>query len=96
MASAFLRNTFYSLRGEAELSSPTVQAFDNTLAIFLLVVVGARILIGHAEAHRVIEQDGDLARSGGHGLGLANACRQASVESTQRRIGFANGYRSQA
>lgn len=76
----FLRSTFDSLEGEAKFDNSSMQTLDHTLAMFLFVVVGTGILISHAEAHGVLEQDSDLASGGSHRLGLADACRQAPLE----------------
>lgn len=40
------KHTFGSLKGDAKLSRPTVQAFNHALATPLFVLVGAWILIG--------------------------------------------------
>src|ERR1700675_4697137 len=95
-AVAFLRNTRTLLQGEPELGSPTAKLLDDALPILLLVVVGARILILRTEAHRVVEQYGNLARGGGNSFGLANTRRQTPVEGAERTVGTPNGDRCQA
>lgn len=42
----------------------TMELLDDTFAVSALVLIGPGILVAHAEAHRPVEEDGDLARRG--------------------------------
>ena len=95
-AAAFLRNTHRLLQGEPELRCPSVPLLDDALPVLLLVVRSSRVLILHAEAHGVVEQDGDLARGRGERFGFANARDQWSIEGAQRGVGSTHGDRGQS
>ena len=75
-----------------------MKLLDDTLSVSALVLIGSRVLVTHAEAHCPVKEDGDLARRGGQGLGLADARGQSPVERAQRGIGAADrrGDQSQA
>ena len=73
-----------------------MQLLDDPFLVPLLVVVGAKISVLHSEAHRVVEEDGDLAGCCSHCLGLADTRCQATVERTQCRVGLPNRHRCQS
>ena len=72
-----------------------MQLFDDAFTVLVLIVIGAGILVVHAKAHRVVEQDSDLACRRGDGFSVANARGEPSVECAERRIGSTYGYRRQ-
>ena len=63
------------LENKAERLGTPTQIIDHPLAIAGLVERRARIDVLHSVTDGVIEQDRDLACSGGHRIGLADACR---------------------
>ena len=78
IASSFLRNTLLGrLQGEAEVRCAAVKLLDDAVSVAALVLIRARIFIAHAEAHRPVEENGDLSRRGCQGLGLADTCGKA-------------------
>src|ERR1700738_2487818 len=66
---------------------------EDADAVSLLVVRGSWVCVGHSVAQRVVEQRRDLACSRGDCLGLADTCRQPSVECTQRGLCSSDGHR---
>lgn len=91
MLTSFLRNTFgHWLQCEAEARGAALKLLDDTISVPLLVLISSRILVLHAEAHRAVEEDGELARRGGHGLGLADPASQATVERAEGSLGAAD------
>ncbi len=48
------------------LQNAATKALDDTLTMPILVVGGARVFVRGFVSQRVVEQDGDLSRSGGH------------------------------
>jgi hypothetical protein len=76
---------------EPELRGAAMQLLDNSVAVLLLILVGTRIPVVHAEAHGVVEQHRDLARGCSHCLGIANAGRKTSIEGAQG--GMASSHR---
>lgn len=97
MPRSFLRNTILRrLQCEAEASGAALQLLDDPLAVSLLVLIDTRVLILHSEAHRPVEEDGELARCGGHRLGLTNARRQPSIERTEGCLGAPDVHGHQA
>ena len=90
IACTFLRNTLLGrLQGEAEVRRAAVKLLDDAVSVAALVLIRARILVAHAEAHRPVEEDGDLSRCGRQGLGLADTCGKAPVKRSQCGIGAA-------
>jgi hypothetical protein len=84
---AFLRN---SLRGladfdelEAEAACAPMQVVDDPPFVAFLVVLGAGIGVGQAEAERSVEKHGNLAGSRGHGFRLADPAAESSIERAQ-------------
>jgi hypothetical protein len=77
---------------------PSLELLDDALAVSLLVLVGARILVSHAEAHCPVEEDGDLAGGSCQGFGLANTRGQSPIERAERGFGATDrgGDQSQA
>ena len=57
-----------------------MQLFDDAFTVLVFVMVGAGVLVVHAKAHRVVEQDSDLACRRGDGFGVANARGEPSVD----------------
>lgn len=88
----FLRDTHFNrLQGEAEVDGATLQLLDYTLTIARFVLIGAWILVSHAESHCAVEQDGNFARCGRHRLRFSNARSQPPLERTERRLCAAHG-----
>ncbi|MCV5927165.1 hypothetical protein OFO11_35255, partial [Escherichia coli] len=55
-AAAFLRNTFLDwLQCEAKARGAPLELLDDAFSVPLLVLVGSRVLVLHAEAHRAVE-----------------------------------------
>ena len=71
-----------------------MQIVDYPRAVACLVGRRTGVDVLHSVTHGVVEQDCDLARRGGHRLGLADACREPPVEGAERGIGASNGYGS--
>ncbi len=70
---AFLRNTFHRQQRKSKLRSTPMEALNDALSVLLLVVVCAWILIGHAEPHGIVEQDGNFPCGGSDRFRLADA-----------------------
>ena len=95
----FLRNgdaecRLHGLENEAECLGAPMQIVDHPRAVACLVERRAGIDVLHSVTHGVVEQDCDLARRGGHRLGLADARREPPVEGAERSISPSNGYGS--
>ena len=73
-----------------------MQIMDYPRAVACLVERRTGIDVLHSVTYGVVEQDCDLARRGGHRLGLADARREPPVECAQRGVGPSNGYGSKA
>lgn len=74
---AFLRNTFFGANGlklESKLSSSAMQILNNTLTILLLVLICARVYVGHAVADRIIKKHSNLAGCCGYRFCFADSC----------------------
>ena len=69
-----------------------MQIVDHPRAIARLVVRRTGVNVLHSVTYGVVEQHGDLARRGGHRLGLADASREPPVERAQRGVGPSNSY----
>lgn len=69
-----------------------MQLLDDAVTIVLFVVVGAGVPVIHPMAHRVIEQDRDLAGGGGHCFGRADASCEAPVERAERGVAPSDGH----
>ena len=78
---AFLRNTHDLLQGIAEFRRPSMELLDDTLAISTLILIGTQVLVIPAEAHGVVEQNGDLSRRRGYRFGLSDAGSEPAIES---------------
>ena len=87
-AVAFLRNTLERLQSEPEVGSAALKLLDNPFSVGRFVVVGTGILVVDPEAHRVVEQHGDLPSRGRHRLGLADPRSQPAVERAERSVRF--------
>src|SRR5258705_2842295 len=93
---AFLRNTHDLLQGIAKFRRSSMELLDNALAIFALILIGTQVLVIPAEAHGVVEQNGDLTCRSSYRFGLSNAGSEPAIESAQRGAGPSDRDRRQA
>jgi hypothetical protein len=79
---AFLRNTRsrHLLKPKTEVRSSELQGLDDAFAIHAFVLIGSGVLVCHAEPHRIVEQNRDLARGSRHRFGLTNAGGQSPIK----------------
>jgi hypothetical protein len=63
-----------------KLVGTLTQAAEDAGALLGIVRIGAWIAIHEVALERVVNQDGELARGGGNGLGLANARGQSTIK----------------
>ena len=73
--------------GEAESCCTVTQLLELPRALLRIVPVGAGIAIHKVALEHVIDEDGQLARRGRHGLRFPGAGGQSAVESPERRLG---------
>lgn len=88
---AFLRNTVHLLKGISKFCRSTIQILDHSVAVVLFVMIGPRVLVCHAEAHRVIEQHCNLPGGGSDRFCLANARCQSPIKGTQCSVSPPDG-----
>jgi hypothetical protein len=60
---------------------------DDVLAVLLVVGIRAWVHVDETLLERAVHQDGEFARGGGDGLGLADTKREATVEREPPRTG---------
>jgi hypothetical protein len=92
----FLRNGdagrwVYGLEHKAEGLRSPMQIVNHPRAVSGLIGRRTRVYIFHPVLHGIVEQHCDLARRGGHCLGLADARREPSVEGAQCGVGSSHG-----
>jgi hypothetical protein len=68
-----------------------MQIVNHPRAVSGLIGRHTRVYILHPVLHGIVEQRCDLARRGGHCLGLADARREPSVEGAQCGVGSPQG-----
>ncbi len=79
------------MKNKAECLGAPMQIFDHPLTVSGVLERRTRVDIFHSVTHGVVEQSCNLARRGGHRLGLADARREPSVESAERSVGPSDG-----
>ena len=64
-----------------------VEPAEDTRAVLCVIGLGARVDVHHVVFECAIDQDGELARSGGNRLRLSGPERQAPIERASRGLG---------
>lgn len=73
-----------------------MEMLNDALAIFALILIGAQVSVIPAEAHGVVEQNGDLTCRRSYRFGLSDAGSEPAIESAKCGAGPSDRERCQA
>jgi hypothetical protein len=81
---------------ETEGSRALAQAPEDSWALLSVVVCGGELVVGRSVSEHSVDEDGELSRGRGDGLGFSDAGAHATVEGAESVIASPEAHRRHA